>query len=116
MCNCTSCELTDSYADKGFAEWPKGEHIRRSGKDKVYAAHWAHCGAEAYQKRAKLDPRARLDGKVVAPSKYANRDAYMVPVPDDDVWIPIFEWERESGEKYLDRYEQFKDESEQLAA
>ena len=60
MCNCVSCTETDSYAEKGFASWPKGEHIRRHGKDKAYAAHWAHCGAEAHQQRTKLNMKMHI--------------------------------------------------------
>jgi len=116
MCNCPSCKLTDSYENEGFAAWPKGEHIRRSGKDKVYAAHWAFCGAEAHKKREKLDMRAHLGGKVVSAKNYANREAYLVPVPDDDVWIPIIEWQEESGEKYIDRYNAVKSAQAKRAA
>ncbi|MCR4304943.1 MAG: hypothetical protein NUV63_12105 [Gallionella sp.] len=117
MCNCASCELTDSYRLKGFAAWPKGEHINRSGrKDKVYAAHWAYCGAEAYQKRVKLDMRMHLGGRFVSAKQTANREAYLIPLPDNDVWIPIFQWERETGENYLDRYQQLKADNERKAA
>lgn len=108
MCNCPSCELTDSYAAKGFDAWPKGEHIRRSGKDKIYAAHWKFCGAEAHEKAEKFNMAMRLGGKFVSLEQTANREAYLVPVPDNDVWIPIFEWERATGESYIDRYNQVK--------
>lgn len=39
MCTCSSCAHTDSFADKGFAAWPRGEAAgpRRSAAD--YAAH-----------------------------------------------------------------------------
>lgn len=39
MCTCASCEYTDSFAGKSFAEWPRGEPAgpRRSTAD--YAAH-----------------------------------------------------------------------------
>ena len=54
VCTCASCKITDSYTDKGFAAWPKGEMrpIPRKIKDPAYAAHWAHCGAEFYRKPA----------------------------------------------------------------
>jgi predicted oxidoreductase len=67
MCDCTSCKETSKYADKPFGEWPKGERAPSTvfGRanipaDKAYKAHWAHCGAEAYRQRAKLDMRMHL--------------------------------------------------------
>ena len=42
MCTCASCSYTDSFAEKGFAEWPRGKPAgpRRSAAD--YNAHVAH--------------------------------------------------------------------------
>lgn len=42
MCTCASCEYTDGFADKSFADWPRGEPAgpRRSAAD--YSAHVAH--------------------------------------------------------------------------
>lgn len=131
MCECASCKLTDEHSGfiiedmeivgsrwpaRGFADWPKGEHIRRSGKDAVYAAHWKHCGAEAHEKREKFNYKMRLGGKFISAKDTANRGAYLVPVPDDDVWVPIFQWERETGENYLDRVAEMKAERERKAA
>ena len=52
MCDCTICKATDKLRTAGFDAWPKGElrPIPRNLKDKGYAAHWAHCGAEFYRK------------------------------------------------------------------
>ena len=58
----------------------------------------------------------RLDGKVVSAKDTAMRDPYLIPVPDNDVWIPIFEWERETGENYLDRCAELKADNERKAA
>lgn len=52
MCDCTICKATNALRHAGFDAWPKGEPrpIPRVLKDKGYAAHWAHCGAEFYRK------------------------------------------------------------------
>lgn len=86
MCNCASCLETDSYADKGFDAWPKGENIRRSGKDKVYAAHWAYCGAEAHKTYDKLDMRMHMPGKTWELSTYAGLSHY-APGQPEPKWI-----------------------------
>jgi hypothetical protein len=51
MCTCASCEYTDSFAQKGFDAWPRGEPAgsRRSAAD--YNAHIAHLW-EGVQRRA----------------------------------------------------------------
>ena len=41
MCTCASCEYTDGFAGKGFAEWPRGNPTgRRSSTE--YSAHASH--------------------------------------------------------------------------
>lgn len=41
MCNCVSCEYTDSFSQKCFAEWPKGEPKGPRKAKAEYAAHVA---------------------------------------------------------------------------
>lgn len=38
MCNCVSCEITDSFADKGFSAWPRGNPSGRKAAGE-YQAH-----------------------------------------------------------------------------
>jgi hypothetical protein len=45
MCSCTSCEYTDGFSAKGFAEWPRGEPAGKRSSESAYAAHWRHCNA-----------------------------------------------------------------------
>jgi hypothetical protein len=45
MCDCTSCSYTDSFADKGFAEWPRGEPKGKARSDAEYRGHVAHSWA-----------------------------------------------------------------------
>ena len=85
MCNCPICEFTDSFADKSFGEWPKGEHINRSAKkDKAYSAHWRFCGAEAHKKLDKLDLRMRIGGKFYDKETYANLPHYKAYYQQED--------------------------------
>ena len=96
MCNCASCKLTDSYAEKGFDAWPKGEGIRRSGKDKVYAAHWAFCGAEAHKRPEKFDVRMRLGGKFIPLSTYKDLPHYAPFYTGAKAWDEGIAWGDES--------------------
>ena len=83
MCNCKICEFTDSFADRSFADWPKGEHINRSGKkDKAYAAHWNFCGAEAHKTYEKLNLKMHLGGRFWNKSEYAHLPHYQGPFPE----------------------------------
>jgi hypothetical protein len=66
MCNCASCEYTDSFSgwifdaeqDKhvpdpskgGFASWPKGEPKGAVTSAAEYRKHAAHCGANGLPK------------------------------------------------------------------
>lgn len=50
MCTCASCEYTDSFAGKGFAEWPRGEPAGPRASDRAYAAHVAHAWSGAYRR------------------------------------------------------------------
>lgn len=43
MCSCASCEHTDSFRDKGFAAWPRGEPAGKRASERAYAAHVAHA-------------------------------------------------------------------------
>ena len=45
MCTCASCKYTDSFADKGFAAWPRGEPAGAASSASAYRAHWSHCNA-----------------------------------------------------------------------
>lgn len=61
MCNCASCEYTDSFSGwifdaeqdkhvanpecKGFADWPRGEPKGSVTSAKEYRAHQSHCGS-----------------------------------------------------------------------
>ena len=108
MCDCKSCVETDSLSGfildndlqvtgcawpaKGFANWPKGEHIRRSGKDKVYTAHWNHCGAEAHKKREKLDMRMHLGGKSIPLSAYKDLAHYAPFYTGARAWDAPIAW------------------------
>lgn len=40
MCTCASCEYTDGFASKGFAEWPRGNPAGRKSAA-MYTAHVA---------------------------------------------------------------------------
>jgi hypothetical protein len=54
MCTCSSCRHTDSFAGKGFADWPRGEPKGAAKSKAEYSAHWSHCGAEFGRKLAAL--------------------------------------------------------------
>lgn len=88
MCDCSSCQFTDSFTNKGFAKWPKGEHLRRSGKDKVYAAHWRFCGAEAHKTYDKFDMRMHLGGKSYDFETYKDLP-YYAPGQPEPKWIEL---------------------------
>ena len=47
MCTCTSCEFTDKYAGKSFAEWPRGAPKGKAKSEAEYRAHVAHAFAGA---------------------------------------------------------------------
>lgn len=49
MCSCTSCEYTDSFQFKGFAEWPKGEPAGQRASERLYATHARYVWAGAYK-------------------------------------------------------------------
>jgi len=38
MCTCTSCKFTDSFRNKSFADWPRGNPAGRKAASE-YAAH-----------------------------------------------------------------------------
>jgi len=42
MCNCTVCKNTDSYANKGFDSWPRGNPAGRKAHAE-YIAHVRFC-------------------------------------------------------------------------
>lgn len=42
MCDCASCSYTDSFRDKGFAEWPRGEPAGQKASERAYTAHVRH--------------------------------------------------------------------------
>lgn len=42
MCTCASCSYTDGYADKSFAEWPRGNPAGKRRSDADYSAHVRH--------------------------------------------------------------------------
>lgn len=42
MCTCSSCEATDAFAERGFAEWPRGNPAGAKAKTD-YAQHRAYC-------------------------------------------------------------------------
>jgi hypothetical protein len=41
MCQCPSCEYTDGFSGKGFAEWPEREPVSQRKANATYAAHVA---------------------------------------------------------------------------
>lgn len=42
MCTCASCEATDAFAKRSFAEWPRGNPAGAKAKT-YYAQHLAYC-------------------------------------------------------------------------
>lgn len=85
MCTCASCTYTDSFAGKGFAEWPKGEAKGPAKSRSEYSAHVAHSFHGAIKRREiNTDPvsfygtpkgltRAEV-GRVLSASFAANDD------------------------------------------
>ena len=41
MCTCTSCKVTDSFAAKSFADWPRGDPAGKRASESLYASHVA---------------------------------------------------------------------------
>lgn len=89
MCTCASCSYTDSFADKGFAEWPRGNVAgpKRSAAD--YAAHvrygqqWGRAASgEMHQPREVSASLAYYNGTRAAPER---------------LQIPQGRWERDGG-------------------
>ena len=77
MCNCASCEYTDSFADKGFAEWPKGEP---KGKRKSAAEYLSHVAfGKATSERA--IPPALLKFKPGQPAVITGGFTPPAPLP-----------------------------------
>lgn len=66
MCNCTSCEYTDGFSQKGFDAWPKGEP---KGKRKAAAEYLSHV---AFGKRTsdRAIPDALLKFKPGQPPQF----------------------------------------------
>lgn len=74
MCTCTSCEHTDSFRDKGFAEWPRGNPAGR----KALAEYSAHVAYARQWGRG-------YDGKMHEPPIGIKARAYSVPREDPHV-------------------------------
>ena len=55
MCSCASCKVTDSFHDKGFAAWPRGEPAGKRSSEAAYRAHVAHSFSGA-KKREGVGP------------------------------------------------------------
>jgi len=41
MCTCASCKVTDSFAAKSFADWPRGDPAGKRASESLYASHVA---------------------------------------------------------------------------
>lgn len=93
MCTCTSCEYTDSFHDKGFEAWPKGDPAGERASNRVYAAHVAHVWSGSYKTIAFTPGQApaapRLPGLVMPVTYHATairwntgRGKMYVPAPE----------------------------------
>lgn len=52
MCTCSSCRYTDSFSDKGFDAWPRGEPAGKRSSEAAYRAHVAHSYYGAKKREA----------------------------------------------------------------
>lgn len=90
MCTCASCEYTDGFADKGFAEWPKGEPAGKRASDSAYSAHAAHgrqWGHDA-SGRASLGPAVPDEIRRIVPEpRYPRGDGLVMPITPAPKWL-----------------------------
>lgn len=86
MCDCTSCSFTDSYAIKGFAEWPRGSIKGIRASESEYRAHVAHAWA-GVSKTIQFKPgqEAKYTSTNPAPG-YTGPRLFIAPAPMPVWW------------------------------
>lgn len=85
MCTCVSCSYTDSFHNKGFNAWPRGESKGPAKARAEYSAHVGHSFFGAIKRREiNTDPASfygapkgltKAEVKRVLSATYAANDA-----------------------------------------